>query len=238
MGVWSRLARTFRRGRHDADIEEELRFHLDMDVADGHSPRDARLRLGSATRIHEETRAAGILEWFDSTLRDVRIGWRQLRRAPGLTAAVVLSLTIGIGANAAIFSLVDAALLRPLPVSDPDSLRLVGWTSVGFPPGADNVNGEFKTIGVRMALGAATSNVIRMVLRDSMSMVITGILLGLPCAYVIGRSLRATLFRLEPLDPLTASLLLATLLTVALAAAWVPARRAARINPITAIREE
>jgi hypothetical protein len=145
--TWSRLARTFRRGRHDADIEEELRFHLDMDVADGQSPREARLRLGSATRIHEDTRAAGILEWLDSTLRDVRIGWRQLRRTPGLTAAVVLSLTIGIGSNAAIFSLVDAALLRPLPVSDPDSLRLVGWTNVRFPPGADNVNGEFRPIG-------------------------------------------------------------------------------------------
>jgi len=145
MGLWSRLARTFRRGRHDAEIAEELQFHLDMDVADGQSPREARLRLGSVTRIREETREAGILEWLDSALRDVRLGWRQLRRTPGLTAAVVLSLTIGIGANAAIFSLVDAAILRPLPVSDPDSLRLVGWTNAGFPPGADNVNGEFRT---------------------------------------------------------------------------------------------
>src|SRR6185436_3580455 len=146
MGLWSRLARTVRRGRHDAEIAEELQFHLDMDVADGQSPREARLRLGSATHIQEETREAGILEWLDSTLRDVRLGWRQLRRTPGLTAAVVLSLTIGIGANAAIFTLVDAAILRPLPVSDPDSLRLVGWTNVGFPPGADNVNGEFRAI--------------------------------------------------------------------------------------------
>src|SRR5262245_25258563 len=118
-----------------------------MDVADGRSRRDARVRLGNVARIQEETREADIFEWLDSVLRDVRFGWRQLRRAPGLTTAVVLSLAIGIGANTAIFSLVDAALLRPLPVADPDSLRLVIWTSNGFPPGADNINGEYRPIG-------------------------------------------------------------------------------------------
>src|SRR6478672_8363515 len=142
VGLWSRLARTFRRRRHDAEIAEELQFHLDMDVADGHTAREARIRLGGVTRTHEQTRDAGIIESLDSALRDLRLGWRQLRRTPGLSAAIVLSLTIGIGANTAIFSLVDAAILRPLPVSDPDSLRLVGWTNAGFPPGADNVNGE------------------------------------------------------------------------------------------------
>jgi predicted permease len=145
--MWSRLVRTFRTGRHDADIEAELQFHLDMDVADGRSRREARLRLGNVARIHEETREAGILEWLDSVLRDIRFGLRQLRRTPGLSIAVVLSLAIGIGANTAIFSLVDAALVRPLPVTDPDSLRLVIWTSHAFPPGADNVNGEFRPIG-------------------------------------------------------------------------------------------
>jgi len=153
VGLWSRLIRTFRSGPHEADIAAELQFHLDMDVADGRSRRDARLRLGNVAGIREETRQAGILEWLDSALRDVRLGWRQLRRTPGLTAAVVLSLTIGIGANTAIFSLVDAAILRPLPVSDPDSLRLVGWTNAGFPPGADNVNGEFRALDVKTRLG-------------------------------------------------------------------------------------
>jgi predicted permease len=155
VGLWSRLARTLRRGRHDAEIAEELQFHLDMDVADGHTVRDARLRLGGVTRIHEETRNADIVEWLDSALRDLRLGWRQLRRAPGVSTAIVLSLTIGIGANAAIFSLVDAAILRPLPVTDPDSLRLVAWTAGDFPPGADNVNGEFRPIGGGRYEGAA-----------------------------------------------------------------------------------
>jgi len=155
VGVWSRLVRTFRAGHHDADIEEELQFHLDMDVVDGRSRREARLRLGNVARIHEETREAGILEWLDSVLRDIRFGWRQLRRTPGLSSAVVLSLAIGIGANAAIFTLVDAALLRPLPVTDPDSLRLVVWTSTGFPPGADNINGQYEPIAGDRYQGAA-----------------------------------------------------------------------------------
>jgi predicted permease len=93
-------------------------------------------------------------------------------------------------------------------------------------------------IGVRMALGAAAGDVIRMVLRDSLWMVGTGILIGLPCAYAIGRVLKTALFRLEPLDPQTAALSFFALLAVALIAAWVPARRAARIDPMTALREE
>jgi len=147
MGLWSRLARTFRCGRHGADIEEELQFHLDMDMADGRDRRDARLRLGNVRRIEEETRAAGIIEWLDSALRDARYGLRQLRRTPALTLAVVLSLAIGIGANTAIFSLVDAAILRPLPVRDPDALRIIEWTNEGFPPGAENHNGDIRPIG-------------------------------------------------------------------------------------------
>jgi predicted permease len=147
MGLWSRLGRTFRSGRHGADIEEELQFHLDMDMADGRDRRDARLRLGNVRRIEEETRAAGIIEWLDSALRDARYGLRQLRRTPALTLAVVLSLAIGIGANTAIFSLVDAAILRPLPVRDAESLRIIEWTNEGFPPGAENHNGDIRPIG-------------------------------------------------------------------------------------------
>jgi predicted permease len=146
MGLWSRLKRTFSSGRHNADIEEELQFHLDMDIADGHDRREARLRLGNVTRIGEETRAMGIVEWLESVLQDARYGLRQLRKTPALVLAVVLSLSIGVGANTAIFSLVDAAILRPLPVKDPDSLLIVEWTNEGFPPGIENHNGEYVPI--------------------------------------------------------------------------------------------
>jgi putative ABC transport system permease protein len=143
MGMWSRIRKTFRGGRHSAEIQEELQFHLDMDAAGGHDRRHTRLRLGNVTRIEEETRAMGIVEWLDSALRDARYGLRQLRKSPALVLAVVLSLTIGVGANTAIFSLVDAAILKPLPVKHADSLLIVEWTNDGFPEGATNINGDF-----------------------------------------------------------------------------------------------
>ena len=143
MGIWSRLAKTVRGGHHSEDIQEELRFHLDMDAAEGHDYRQTRLRLGNMTRITEETRAVGIIEWLDSAGRDARYGVRQLLRTPALSLAVVLSLAIGLGANAAIFSLVDAAILKPLPVNAPDSLVILEWTNDGFPPDVENHNGEY-----------------------------------------------------------------------------------------------
>jgi ABC-type antimicrobial peptide transport system permease subunit len=79
--------------------------------------------------------------------------------------------------------------------------------------------------------------VIRMVLRDSLWMVGAGILIGLPGAFAVGRVLRAALFRLEPPDPWTLALSVCVLLMVALVAAWVPARRAAHIDPVVALRE-
>jgi predicted permease len=93
-------------------------------------------------------------------------------------------------------------------------------------------------IGVRMALGAAPGQVAKMVLGDSLWLVMAGIMAGLPCAYAVARLLRGTLFDLQPADPTTAALALSTLTAVAAFAAWLPARRAARIDPIAALREE
>jgi predicted permease len=140
MGMWSRLMRTLRadrRERYEDEIGEEIEFHLAMKVRDGRNgdgPREARLRFGHPDVIGQETRAAGILQWLESFVQDARYGVRQLRRTPALTLAIVLSLTIGIGANSAIFALVDAALLKGLPVPDAGSLVVVNWTtSHGWP---------------------------------------------------------------------------------------------------------
>ncbi len=167
MGLWSRIRKTFRAGDHSAEIEEELRFHVDMDIAEGQNTRDARMRLGNATRIQEETRAMGIVEWLDSAVRDATYGLRQLRKAPVLVAAVVLSLAIGVGANTAIFSLVDAAILKPLPVRDPDSLRVIEWTNHGFPAGVTNINGDFRPISEdRMQASSVGANLYRRLARE------------------------------------------------------------------------
>lgn len=93
-------------------------------------------------------------------------------------------------------------------------------------------------IGIRMALGASQSNVVHLILKDSLWLVGAGIAAGLPGAYLVGRLLKHTLFHLQPADPLTAVLSLGILGVVAALATWLPARRAARIDPMTALREE
>jgi predicted permease len=145
MSWWSKLVRTIRPGHHDEEIEEELNYHLAMKEREGVDPRTARLRLGNPARLKEETRAQGILTWLESAMRDVSYGWRQLRRTPMVTLVVVLTLALGIGANSAIFSLVDAALLKRLPVKDAGSLRLIEWTTQhGWPdPLCNNLTGDW-----------------------------------------------------------------------------------------------
>jgi ABC-type antimicrobial peptide transport system permease subunit len=93
-------------------------------------------------------------------------------------------------------------------------------------------------IGVRIALGASTRDVVRLVLADCGGLVVAGVAVGLPCAYGVARVLRTSLFQVEPFDVPTAAASCAVLCAVALAAAWLPARRAARIDAITALRQE
>jgi len=166
MSFWSRLQRTASSRRHAEEIRDELQFHLDMDVASGRDPREARIRLGNRSRIEEETRAVGIVAWIESCAQDVRYGWRQMRRAPVLTLAVLLSLTIGIGANTAIFSLLDAAILKPLPVPDAKQLRILEWTNDGYPPGLENINGDTTIAAGRFRASSVGANVYRRLARQ------------------------------------------------------------------------
>jgi putative ABC transport system permease protein len=124
--VWG----TFRKAPEDAVMEEELRLHLEM-VADdlqrrGLTPEDAlrqaRLQAGGVAQAMEQRRDQRGLPWLEDLLQDARFGARMLRRAPLVTAVALLTLTLAIGANSAIFSLVDPLLFRDLPVRDPASL--------------------------------------------------------------------------------------------------------------------
>jgi hypothetical protein len=92
-------------------------------------------------------------------------------------------------------------------------------------------------LGIRMTLGANARDLSRLVLRDALSMLAGGVLLGQPTAYGLARYLQASLFDLQPADPLIAVLSLMSLTVVALVAAWLPAHRAARISPVAALRE-
>ena len=127
--------------RFDRELDDEMRTHLEMrerayldeGLAPDEARRRARLDFGNPTVIHEESRDVWITRWVDNVARDLRLAFRMLRGAPGFAAAAILTLALGIGANTAIFTLVDALLLRPLPYPAPEELVEI---APGFPPGA------------------------------------------------------------------------------------------------------
>ena len=130
-----------------ADVEDELSFHIDMRVQDnvrrGMSPDEARRealeRFGALDPVrdtlvdHDRSKQSRKerREWFADLAQDISFGWRSLRRAPGFAVAAILTLALGIGANTAIFSVVDALLLRPLPYDRPEELLSIGAGSGG-----------------------------------------------------------------------------------------------------------
>src|SRR5689334_21810914 len=119
------------RGRRERELDDEISAHLSMAesdrVAAGEAPERARAsaerELGNVAIVKEVTREQWGGARLEQLARDARYGLRLLRRAPGFTAVAVAALALGIGANAAIFSVVDGVILRPLPF--PDSGRIV-----------------------------------------------------------------------------------------------------------------
>jgi len=145
MSWLSRVVNALNPRRLDEDLAEEIRDHLerraaalraqglDMDEA----RQQTRLRFGNATRMLEESRGIRLSAELEGTLRDVRYGWRGMRKDPAFALTVVLSLALAIGATTAVYSIVDAAILRPLPVPRAGRIVMLTYPGISDPGNAN-----------------------------------------------------------------------------------------------------
>lgn len=192
--TWRRLRSLTRRDALESGLDEEIRFHLDQQTEKnrraGMSPDEARrqavLKFGGQESVRERTRDEFHLTLLEDAARDVRQGVRLLRRAPGFTAAAMLTLALGIGATTAVFSVVHTVVLKPLPYDQPERIVTVWETTRG---GASrNVIAPFNFVAWRER--AQTLEHLGMVEPASLAMMIHGQALD-----ISGLTMSADVFR-------------------------------------------
>src|SRR5690349_24501024 len=121
----------WRRKQREEDLQREIQCHLDLESEESGDPVAARRAFGNVTSSAEATREAWGWAWLERLTQDVRYGARLMRKNPAFSAVAVLSLALGIGANTAIFSLIDALLWKLLPVRDPQALLFLAKQAEG-----------------------------------------------------------------------------------------------------------
>jgi predicted permease len=139
--LWLRLKSIFQRKRLDQNLQDEMAFHLAMKQeklrAQGVAEDDLRAaslrNFGNLMQATESSREAWMFVWLENLAQDLRYAGRMLRKAPALTAVVVISLALGIGANTAIYSVLDSVLMQSLPIDEPQQLVMLSWSSKNWP---------------------------------------------------------------------------------------------------------
>jgi hypothetical protein len=202
---------------------------------------------------------------MNNLLQDLKHGLRVLLKNPGFTAAAIIVLALGIGANTAIFSVVNAVLLRPLPFADPGRLAIIwhvppaksfpGMTT--FAVSAANFldwkqqSQTFERMAIYSgsslnltgreqpeALRAEVKDILRLIVSEGMKPALLGVAIGIAGAIALGRVLASLIYGISAEDPLTFTAVAALLAAVALIASVIPALRATRVEPTRALRDE
>src|SRR5450432_4706087 len=132
MSFLSRIGNALRGERLSREIDEELQSHLAEAVEQGRDPAEARRAFGSTIRHREASRDVRLIAWIESLRADTVFGWRQLMKRKATSAAAILSLGLAIGACTSAFRLIDALLLRPLPVAEPERLYALSREGTDF----------------------------------------------------------------------------------------------------------
>jgi putative ABC transport system permease protein len=131
MSLWTRIANVVRGDGLGREIDEELQAHIAEAIEEGRDPAEARRAFGSVLRTREASLDIRLVSWLHSLHADAVFGWRQLMKKKVTSAAAVLSLALAIGACTSAFRLIDALLLRPLPVAHPERLYSVAFENIG-----------------------------------------------------------------------------------------------------------
>lgn len=139
MSFFSRVRNTLHPKRLEDDLRTEISDHLERraaslrekGIAPDEAQREAARRFGNATQIREQSREIRLSTTIETTFQDLRYAWRGMRKSPAFALTAILSLALAIGANTAIYSIVDAALLRPLPVPEPERLFRIANPAIG-----------------------------------------------------------------------------------------------------------